>query len=196
MKSFTLSVDGIERREYYEACRESARRMHVILAAAMILICGAILLLKSTIRAADFLGPVVIYVLVMGGYALLTRLNYKDQLAVIDPPVQYEFNGGRWTVNNGVETVEIEWKATPRLHRTRSCLFIYNDDTSGNLLPLRLMTDAQAKAVETWFRNSRAAYKKYRKKEDRLARQKFREEHPGLRLGRTGPVWGPWKNKK
>ena len=196
MKSFTLSVGGIERREYYEACRESARRMHVILTAGMIIICGAILLIKSTIRPADIVGPVVVYALVMGGYAVLTRINYRDQLAVIDPPVEYVFDGKGWTVNNGVETVEIEWRQTPKLHKTRSCLFIYNDDTSGNLLPLRLMTDAQVKAVETWFANSRTAYKAYQKKEDQAARKKFREEHPGLRLGRTGPVWGPNRRRK
>ena len=196
MKKFSLSVDGIERREYYEACRESARRLYGLLAAAMLVICGAILLLKRSLGPADLIGPVVIYVLVMGGYELMTRLGYKDQLAVIDPPVIYDFNGGRWAVTTAGGTVEVEWKATARLRKTRSCLFLYNDDASSNLLPLRLMTEEQVSALETWYKNSRAAAKEYRKREEKLQREKFRAEHPGLRFGRTGPVWGPWKRKR
>lgn len=195
MKSFSVSVGGIERREYYEACRESARRLYVILAVSMLVICAAILILKGSVGPADILGPVAVYVVVMGGYTLLTRLNYRDQLAVIDPPVEYRFSGDRWTVTAGDETVEIEWQATPKLHRTRSCLFLYNDGASSNLLPLRLMTEEQIRAIESWFRDSRAAAKAYRKTQEKLERERFRAEHPGLRLGRTGPAWGPWKKK-
>lgn len=192
---FTLTVDGITRREYFEACRESARRLYLILAVCMVLICGAIILAKGSFRLGDVLGPAAVYVVVMGGYELLTRLSYKDQLSAIDPPVVYGFNGGRWTVENGGELIEIPWKATPKLRRTRSCLFLYNDGASGNLLPLRLMTEEQARAIETWFQNSRAMAKEYQKKQEKAEREKFRAEHPGLRLGRTGPAWGPWKRK-
>ena len=122
----------------------------------------------------------------------------EGKLARILVPMDASEGAGRaaaFAVKGDV-IAELAWKRTPALHRTRDCLFLYNDDTTSNLLPLRLLTDAQAKAVETWFGNSRAAYKEYQKKEDRQARQKFREDHPGLRLGRTGPAWGPWKRKK
>ena len=195
MESFTLTVEGIERREYYEACRESARRLYLILAVSMVIICGAIILAKQSFRWADVLGPAGVYVVIMGGYALLTRLSYKDQLAVLDTPVVYGFSAERWTVENGGETVKIAWKATPKLHKTRSCLFLYNDGASSSLLPLRLMTEEQVKALETWFADSRAEAKEYRKRQEKLEREKFRAEHPGLRLGRTGPAWGPWKRK-
>jgi len=196
MKQFSLVVDGIERREYLQACHESARRFYILLALSMAGICGLIILFTGNASTAAFVGPLAIYAAVVAFYEIVIRVSYKDQLSVIDPPVEYEFTGTGWRVRKGDVTAEIEWKKTPVLHRTRDCLFLYNDDTTSNLLPLRRMTDAQAKAVETWFRNSRAAYKEIRKKEDRLARKKFREDHPGLRLGRTGPAWGPWKNKK
>lgn len=196
MKTFTVTVDGITRREYFEACRESARRLYIILAVSMVVICGAIILAKGRVGIGDFLGPAVVYVIVAGGYTLLTRLSYKDQLSVVDPPVEYSFNRGRWTVKNGAETVEIEWNATPKLRRTRSCLFLYNDGASSNLLPLRSMTAEQAEAIESCFENSREAYKAYRKETERAERKQFREDHPGLRLGRTGPAWGPWKRNK
>ena len=196
MQQFTLTVDGIERREYYEACRESARRLYILLAGAMVVICGAILLLRRSIVPADFIGPAAIYVLVMGGYELLARLGYKDQLAVIDPPVVYSFSGVCWSVTSENGTVEIEWKATARLHKTRSCLFLYNDGASSSLLPLRLMTDEQIQAIETWYKSSREEAKTYRKQQEKQERQKFREEHPQLRLGRTGPAWGPWKRNR
>ena len=195
MKKFRLVVSGIERKEYLAACHESGRRLYALLAVSMIAICGLIIVFTGNASPAAFLWPLGIYAAVVVFYELVTRVTYRDQLAVIDPPVEYEFHGGRWMVTKGEQTVEIEWKATPRLRKTGSCLFLYNDDTTSNLLPLRLMTDTQVKAIETWYKNSRTAYKEYRKKEDRAARQKFRDEHPGLRLGRTGPAWGPRKRK-
>ena len=196
MKKFSLTVGGIERREYFAACHESAKRFYILLALSMAAICGLIILFSGNASPAAFLGPLAIYGAVVVVYEVVIHVSYKDQLAVIDPPVEYEFNGAGWTVTKGDVTVQIEWKHTPVLHRTKTSLFLYNDDTTSNLLPLRLMTDTQVKAVETWFSNSRTAYKAYQKKEDRAAREKFRADHPGLRLGRTGPAWGPWKNKK
>ena len=196
MKSFSLTVGGIERREYFAACHESAKRFYILLALSMFAICGLIILFTGNASPAAFLWPLAIYAAVVVFYEAVVHVSYKDQLAVIDPPVEYEFTGAGWTVRKGDVTAEIEWKHTPALHRTKTCLFLYNDDTTSNLLPLRLMTESQAKAVETWFNNSRAAYKAYQKKEDRAARKQFREDHPGLRLGRTGPAWGPWKKKK
>ena len=195
MREFSLVVGGIDRREYFQACHESAKRFYILLALAMALFCGIIILLTGDARPAAFLGPVIIYAVIALLYEIMIRVSYKDQLAVIDPPVEYEFTGAGWHVRKGDVTAELEWTRTPALHRTRDCLFLYNDETTSNLLPLRLLTDAQAKAVETWFRNSRAAYRAWRKEEDRAARKKFREDNPQLRFGRTGPAWGPWKSK-
>ncbi len=195
MKRFTVSVGGITRREYFEACTENERRMHLILGVAMVIICGAILLIKGTVDWRDIAGPAAVYIVVMGGYGLMTRLGYKNQLAVLDPPVVYDIHGGRWAVTKDGATVEVEWKATTRLRKTRSCLFLYSDGATSNLIPLRLLTEEQVAAMETWFRNTRSMAKDYQKKKEKLEREKFRAEHPGLRLGRTGPVWGPWKRK-
>lgn len=196
MKKFSLTVGGIQRKEYFAACHESAKRFYILLALSMLAICGLIILFSGNASPAAFLGPLAIYAAVVVFYEVVTHVSYKDQLAVIDPPVEYEFTGARWLVKKGDVTAEVEWKHTPLLHKTKTCLFLYNDDTTSNLLPLRLLTDSQVKAVETWYANSRTAYKEYQKKQDRIARDRFKEEHPGLRLGRTGPAWGPWKKKK
>ena len=47
MDSFTITVTGITRREYLQACRENARRLYLILAVAMVIICGVIMLVLS-----------------------------------------------------------------------------------------------------------------------------------------------------
>ena len=196
MKKFGLTVDGITRKEYFRACRESGKRLYVTLAVTMLAICGLIILFSGNTRPAAFIGPLVIYVAIVAGYEILTHVGYKDQLAVIDPPVVYTFETVKWTVTKGEETVEIPWKATPRLRKTKDCIFIYNDETTSNLLPRRLLTEGQVQALEAWFRASRRQAKEYQKKQDRLARQQFKDTHPGLRLGRTGPAWGPWSRKK
>ena len=196
MKKFGLTVNGITRQEYFRACRENGRRLYVTLAVTMLAICGLIILFSGNASPAAFIGPLVIYIVIVAGYEILTHVSYKDQLAVIDPPVVYTFETVKWTVTKGDQMVEIPWKATPRLHKTKDCIFIYNDETTGNLLPRRLLTEGQIQSLETWFQNSRQQAKEYQKKQDRLARQQFRDSHPGLRLGRTGSAWGPWKRKK
>ena len=196
MNGFTLHLGGIERREYYEACGETARRVYGILAGGMVLLCGAILILKRHIGPADILGPVGVYLVVVCLYALATRLNYKDQLAVIDPPVVYTFDAGGWTVRAEGGQAAFSWPETVRLKRTRRCLFLYNDGASGNLLPLRLLTDEQAAAIEGWYAASRAEAKTLRREREKQEREAYRASHSFLRFGRTGPAWGPWKRKK
>ena len=195
MKRFSIVVNGIERKEYYEACRESGRRLYSLLGLCMILFCGAIALAVRNFSLRSLLWPVGLYVAFVVGYEVLTRLTYKGQLDVLDPPIEYEFHGGRWRMQRGDEVAEVEWKATPKLRRTKRCLFVYNDDVSGNLIPLRLLTTEQAAAIETWFKNSRANAKVYLKQKEKAERQKFRDEHQHLRFGRTGPAWGPRKRK-
>ena len=195
MDRVSLIVDGIDRREYFQACRENAKRFYVLLAVVMVFFCGLIILLTGNASTAAFLGPVAVYAVVFVVYEIVIRVTYKDQLAVIDPPVEYEFTGEGWRARKGDVTAELTWERTPALHRTGNCLFLYNDETTSNLLPLRRMTDDEANALETWFRDSRAAFKEYRKEEDRAARERFREDNPQLRFGRTGPAWGPWKRK-
>lgn len=195
MKRFEITVRGIERKEYYDACQENGRRLYAILGASMVVICGAIILFTGDVTIASILWPAGIYLAIIAGYTLLTRLSYKDQLSALDPPIEYEFDGGRWRMRRGDQTAEIEWKATPKLRRTKRCLFLYNDEVSGNLIPLRLLTEGQAAAIETSFKNSRPQAKAYFKKKNREERQHFRDTHPGLRLGRSGPAWGPRKRK-
>ena len=195
MNSFSITVNGFTRPEYYHACHETGRRLRILLAISMVAICGLIIVFTGNVTLSSVLVPIGIYILVVAGYELLPRITYKDQLGTIDPPVEYDFNGNRWSIKKGDSAAEFEWKVTPRLHRTKLCLFIYHNETSCNLIPLRLLTEQQAASLETWFAHTRDQYKAYRKKEDQAAREKFRKEHSNLRLGRTGPAWGPRKRK-
>ncbi|MGM9615873.1 MAG: hypothetical protein ACI3W7_10175 [Oscillospiraceae bacterium] len=195
MGKFSLVVNGITRKEYFAACRENGRRIYRILAGAMVVICGAIMLATGDFSLRAFLGPVAVFLVVIVGYELVTRLGYKNQLEVLDPPMVYDFHGGRWKVTLGDQVVEIEWKATPRLHKTKTCIFLYSDEVSCNLVPRRLLTDEQVLSLETWYKNTRPLAKAYRKQQEKERRQKYKNSHPSQRLGRTGPVWGPWKKR-
>ena len=107
MKKFTLTVNGITRQEYFAACRENGKRLYSTLAVTMLVICGLIVVFSGNASPAAFIGPLVIYVVIVAGYEILTRVNYKDQLSVIDPPVEYAFETVKWTVTKGEQTVEI-----------------------------------------------------------------------------------------
>ena len=196
MDKFTLTVEGITREEYFQACRESGRRLYGILAVSMIVICGAIILATGNAGLSAFLGPLVVYVLAIGVYEVMTHVTYKDQLAKIDPPVEYEFSALRWIVRKGDAPVEVDWRKTPKLHKSRDCIFLYNSDASGNLLPRRLLTREQITLLDKWYKSTRQSAADYAKEHERQERQAFRDSHQHLRLGNSGPMWGPWKRKK
>ena len=196
MTGFSITVDGIERREYYQACRVSGRRIYAVLAAIMGVVCAAILLLSGDLRPADFAGPVVVFVLVVLVYEIGTRAGYKDQLAVVDPPVAYGFSDTGWSVNDGERVIEFLWKQTPRLERTRDCLFLYNDESSSSLLPLRLLSAEQTAAIEGWYAASRAEAKQYKKELEKQYRSGRLGRLRALRSEMSGPAWGPWKKNR
>lgn len=195
MQKFSLTVNGIERQEYYHAARQIGRRLWAILALAMVVICVPILFLSRNFSVAAFLGPVVVFAVVVAGYELVIRLNYKDQLAVLDPPMEYSFHGGGWRLTRGGDTAEFSWTDTPRMRKTSRCVFLYSDDTTSNLIPRRLLAEGQLEALEYWYKNSRTQAKRLQKQKERERRQSFRDRNGWLRFGRTGPVWGPWKRK-
>lgn len=195
MDSFTITVTGITRREYLQACRENARRLYLILAVAMVIICGVIMLATGNVSIPAVAGPVLVYLIALGAYEVLTRVNYKGQLEQFDP-VEYRFDGLRWQVKAGSEQVSIDWRGTSKLHKTRDCLFLYNNDASSNLIPLRLVTPEQEALIFRWYRNTRKLARQYEREQMRAQRTRFRQQHQDLRLGASGPAWGPLKRKR
>lgn len=189
---FGFTITGITRKEYQQASRLHNRRAYVILLAAMIIFCGVIILATGNASAAAFFGPILLYVIFVVALELMTKLSYKGQLDQVDPVV-YKFNPVSWSVTANGQTVEIQWRGTVKLKKTRDCIFIYNDDASSNLLPRRLMTEDQARRIQLWYKDSRILSKQYQQKEMRKEREEWKESHQHLRFGRTGPAWGPWK---
>ena len=61
-------------------------------------------------------GPVLVYLIALGAYEVLTRVNYKGQLEQFDP-VEYRFDGLRWQVKAGSEQVSIDWRGPPSCTR-------------------------------------------------------------------------------
>ena len=194
MREFSVSVAGITDQEYYQACRVNNGRIYGILAVAMVVICGIIILATGNASAAAFLGPLVLYVIFVVVVELFCRFGYKGQLAHVDPVV-YRFSPEGWSVTANRQTNTFEWKATVKLKKTKDCLFVFNEGASGNLLPKRLMTADEMRQIETWFKDSRKASKDYEKEQTQKDREKFREEHQDLKFGNRGPSWGPWKKK-
>lgn len=195
MNSFTITVTGISRREYLQACRENAKRLYLILAVAMVIICGVIMLATGNVSAAAFIGPVLVFLIAVVVYELLTRLNYKGQLEQVEP-VEYHFDGLRWQVKNGQQEVSVDWRGTVKLHRTKDCLFLYNDSASGNLIPLRQLTPEQEQLIFQWYQSTRKLARQYEREQMRRERAQFRQNHQNLRPGRSGPAWGPLKKRR
>ena len=195
MDSFIITVTGITRREYLQACRENAKRLYLILAATMVIICGAIMLATGNISAAAFVGPVLVLLMAVGAYELMRRLNYKGQLEQFDP-VEYHFDRSRWQVKIGQKEVQVDWRGTVKLRKTKDCLFLYNDSASSNLIPLRLLTLEQEQWIFQWYQNTRKLARQYEREQMRQERAKFRQDHQNLRLDRSGPAWGPLKNRR
>ena len=195
MNRFELEVPGITRAEYFQACRLNAKRLYTILGCSMVVLCGIITLATDNWSLKALLWPVGIFVFCVAAWEILYRASYKDQLAELNPPVRYDFTPKEWKVeNNGVQNT-VNWKGTTKLKKTKDCLFLYNNDASSSLLPRRLMSQQQIDLLEKWFRDSRADAKAFQKKELNRERAEFRANHPGLRLGRRGPAWGPFRKR-
>ncbi len=185
-EKFDLTVTGITKEEYFQACRENAKRLYRILAVSMLVICGVIILASGTVSARAIIGPLVVFVIVVCAWEVLVRVTYKGQLAEVSPVV-YTFTPLGWSVITEGKTVEVDWRGTTRLHKTHDCVFIYNSEASGNLLPRRLLSPEQEEQLLCWFKNTRLLAKEFQRDEERKARRNFKEEHESLRQGRRGP---------
>ncbi len=78
----------------------------------------------------------------------------------------------------------------------QDCLFLYNNDASSNLIPLHLVTPEQEALIFRWYRNTRKLARQYEREQMRAQRTQFRQQHQNLRLGASGPAWGPLKRKR
>ena len=190
-----IEVTGIRREEYYQACQVNARRLYILMAAAMAVICGAILLAMEapTIRAV--IAPVIIYVVVVAAWEIIYRVSYKGQLENLENAVCYEFYPAGWTVTTGDQRVDIDWRATTKYQKTKNCIFVYNEGASGNLLPRRLLTPEQEEQIYSWYKATRIIAKDYQRAEERKRRREYKDTHKGLRFGSTGPAWGPFRRR-
>lgn len=195
MNRFEVKVTGIERKEYFQACRLNATRLYKILGVTMVLFCSAIIAFTDNYSPKAIIWPIVIYVLCVAGWEILYRASYKGQLENLEEPVCYDITPKEWKVQNGQTTNTVNWKGTVKLKKTSLCYFLYDNDASSNLLPRRLLDGQKEELLEKWFQESRQEAKAYQKKQLRKERQEFRDSHPGLRLGRSGPMWGPFRRR-
>ncbi len=193
MDEFSITVTGVTRTEYFQACRLTARRLYATLAVLMVVICAVIILAMENVSVAALVGPLVVFLLVVVVCEVGPRIGYKGQLETITP-ITYSFGPLGWRAQmEGQEPNRIEWEATPKLSKTRDCLFLFNGDTSSSLLPLRLLTAEQVGKIRAWYQATRELSKEYEKKKMRKERQEFKDNHQGLRFGSRGPAWGPRK---
>jgi hypothetical protein len=196
MDEFSFTLTGVTRQEYFQATRLTAKRLYSTLAFLMVVICAVIIIATGNVRPAAFIGPLVIYIIVVAVCEIAPQLNYKGQLDTITP-ITYTFGPLGWTAQlEGNEKNRIKWEATPKMSTSRDCIFLFNDDTSSTLLPRRLMTEEQVKQIKTWYKTSRLLSKEYEKKKMRQERKEHKENHQGFFSRYRGPAWGPWKNKR
>lgn len=197
MNDFSITVTGVTKAEYFQACRVTVKRLYNTLAVLMVIICAVIILATGNATPAAFLGPLAIYLIVVGFCEIGPRVNYKGQLETITP-ITYSFGALGWQAQmEGQEANRFKWEATPKMIKTKSCLFLYNSDTSSNLLPTRLLTAEQVSQINSWYKSSRELSKEYEKKKMRKERKEFKENHKGSIFTQRGPAWGPrkWKQR-
>ena len=196
MNDFSITVTGVTKPEYFQACRVTTMRLYKTLAVVMVIICAVIILATGNATPAAFLGPLVIFLIVAAFCEIGPRINYKGQLETMTP-ITYSFGPLGWQAQmEGQEANRFKWEATPKMVKTKSCLFLYNSDTSSNLLPTRLLTAEQISQINSWYKSSRDLAKEYEKKQMRKERREFKENHKGSIFTRRGPAWGPLRGRR
>jgi hypothetical protein len=196
MDEFSFTLTGVTRQEYFQATRLTAKRLYTTLAFLMVVICAVIILATGNVRPAAFIGPLVIYVIVVAVCEIAPRINYKGQLDTITP-ITYTFGPLGWTAQmDGGDKNRIKWEATPKMSTSRDCIFLFNNDTSSTMLPRRLMTEEQVKQIKSWYKNTRELSKEYEKKKLREERKKHKENQQGFFSRYRGPAWGPLKYRQ
>ena len=192
-----VEVAGITKEEYVEAAHQTSRQFFVMLIFVMAIFCGIIMLATKNFGLKAFVGPVVIYVIAFVGYELYLRHSYKPELS--DIGMKLDLCAASWTIEVGESKAEVEWRGTVKLKETKHCLFLYNDDTHSNLLPLRAISAEEKNTILNWYQKSRAEAKSFiaaRDRAERMAeREKMKERRKNNRFWGNGPVWGPFKRK-
>ena len=171
MKEFSVSVDSMTKKEYLQAAHRYAARIYSLLAFFIVAICGTILIFMQSITVKAIVSPIIFYLLVVVFCEVRFRMEYKKGMKEF-PTVVYTFDAKAWSVNPGSGVLRFEWKQTPRMKESADCFFVYNDDTSSNLIPKRLLGKAEADALRRWYAASRNANKAYEKQQ----REKHKEE--------------------
>lgn len=194
MDEIVIKVNGVTREEYMEACHLSARRLYVMLAVVMAIICGVIILATGNASWQAFFGPLLVYVICVGGYEAMIRKNYKGQLEQVEE-VTYTITKLGWTCKVGDQENYIYWKGTPRMAQTKHGVFLYCDEVNSSLLPRRLLTQEQIDQLRQWFKESRVLAKEFMQNEARKQRKEDQERHRQNRNKARGPAWGPRKRR-
>lgn len=171
MKEIKITLDGIRKNEYFQGFHQNARRIYLGLAAIMAAACIVILAVTGNLSLFAFLGPMLVFCAVLILLEIVIRRAYKDELIKMDP-VNYILNADSWVIQRGSEKAEIKWNATMKLTFSKDCLFLYNTNTSSNMIPRRLISKEQEDQIRAWYQNSREAAKEYRKTQKQERRKK------------------------
>lgn len=193
MEPFTIPVTSITKREYIQACRRLALRLYSTLAVAMVIICGCILITSSQITIFALLAPVAIYLAVILITEILMQVLYKGQLNQI-AELEYEFGPLQWAVIAQGERAEFKWSVTPKLVKTKDCLFLYNDVNRSSMVPRRLLTARQEEQILAWYQKARPLAKAKVAERQREERSRQKATAAERRRNWFGPAWGPLKN--
>ena len=175
MKEFSLTVDSMTKEEYLQAAHRYAARVYSLLAFFIVVICGIILIFMERITPGALLSPAVFFLLAVLFCETRFRMEYKKGMKEF-PAVTYAFDAKGWSADPGTGPIRFDWAQTPRMKETRDCFFVYNDDTSSNLIPKRLLGKAQTEALRRWYANSRSAAAAREKQQRSRRKAEIREK--------------------
>lgn len=154
MKEIKVTVNGINRKEYFDAFHQSAKRIYLILAAIVAAVTAVVVIATGNANLPAFLGPMMIYAALLVLLEIVVRRSYKDEMVKMEP-VCYTMDANGWSIQRGSEKAAFSWKDTPKVNFSRGCIFLYNSKTSSNMIPRRLLSVKEEQQIRIWLKASR-----------------------------------------
>ena len=151
-KIVTVKVDGIRFQEYSAVRWNDYLRM---LGLCLLVIAGIVAVSIVMGKGPQTVNVTMIAVLVLIIFALVTvfRGNLKKEYAksgIGSLELTYTFSQTGWTVRAGKGQNTVSWDKTFRVRQDKSCLMLYPNKKSVNLIPLRCLEQGALEQIITW----------------------------------------------
>ena len=151
-KNITVKVDGIRFGEYSSVRWNDYLRM---LGICLLVFAGVIAASMAMGKGPQTLSVTLVAVLALMIFALITvfrgsmKKEYRKS-GIGTLTLTYTFSPTGWTVQAGKGKNHVVWGKTFRVRSGKSCLMLYPNKKSVNLIPLRCLDEAALAQIMQW----------------------------------------------